>query len=124
MLIVDDSRTVRAVLKRSLVMAGFGSATVHEAENGTEALKALDANKFDVVLSDIHMPEMDGTQLVTAMRIDPRFAETPVVVISSDTTESRRDIMLGLGVKSFVHKPFRAEDLRDILRGILEGSRS
>ncbi|MBI1382410.1 MAG: response regulator [Planctomycetaceae bacterium] len=114
-LIVDDSRTVRAVLKRTIQLAGFDASGVREAGNGLEALTALEADGADVVLTDIHMPEMNGVELVQALRANPKFAEQAIVVISSESTEERRAQLLGLGVKHMLSKPFTAESIRSVI---------
>ena len=114
-LLVDDSITVRAVVKKALELAEVPYDVIHEAGNGVEALAVLDANEIDLVISHIMMPEMDGEQLVTAMRDSGRLARTPVIVVSSAGGEQRLQRLEELGVKGFVHKPFTPEQIKVIV---------
>jgi two-component system chemotaxis response regulator CheY len=111
-LVVDDSLVARKVVRRALSMSGLEIAEVHEAGSGVEALAQLRAHWIDLVVTDVHMPEMTGQELVEAMRADPALADVPVIVVSSDTTDVRRDSMLQLGARDYLTKPFTPERMR------------
>jgi two-component system chemotaxis response regulator CheY len=111
-LVVDDSVVARRVARRALTMSGLDIAEIHEAAGGREALELLRGHWIDLVVTDVHMPEMSGQELVEAMRADPALADVPVLVVSSDTTEARRDSLLQLGARDYLTKPFSPERMR------------
>ena len=113
-LIVDDSSSMRAVIKKTLAAAGFSVSMSLEASNGREALELLHQQPVDVVLSDLHMPEMDGLELLRTLQKEGRVPPCFILV----TTEGRKDRLkeaLGLGARGYVSKPFHPEGLRKIL---------
>ena len=118
-LIVDDSATMRALIRKVLVISGFDIGEYYEGANGQEALGVLEHNWVDIILSDIHMPGMDGAALVEALKDHKLWRNIPVVLI---TTESRPEVInpfLNLGVQDYIQKPFRPETIRKKLTGIL-----
>ncbi|MFW6127097.1 MAG: response regulator [Thermodesulfobacteriota bacterium] len=119
MLIVDDSATMRALLRKVLNISGLELGTCFEGANGREALEILEQNWVDLVLSDLHMPEMDGAALVKALRQNQLWQSIPVVLI---TTEGRREVLevfFPQGVQGYIRKPFRPEDIKEKLQNIL-----
>lgn len=118
-LIVDDSKTVRAVIRRSLAMARVPTNVVYEATNGAEALEVVAGNWVDLVLADINMPVMNGVELIRRLHADEVTAAIPVVVVSSEGSRSRMEQLEHEGVRGYVRKPFHPEDLRDAVLGIL-----
>jgi len=118
-LIVDDSATMRALIRKVLVISGFDIGEYFEGANGREALGILENNWVDIILSDLHMPEMDGAALVKALKNHQLWRNIPVVLI---TTEARAEIItpfMNLGVQDYIQKPFRPETIRQKLTGIL-----
>jgi len=118
-LIVDDSATMRALLRKVLNISGLELGTCFEGANGREALEILEQNWVDLVLSDLHMPEMDGAALVKALRQNQLWQSIPVVLI---TTEGRREVLevfFQQGVQGYIRKPFRPEDIKEKLQNIL-----
>jgi two-component system chemotaxis response regulator CheY len=122
-LIVDDSSVVRTMVKKAVSMAGLDIEEVHEAGNGREALEMLQRHWVDIVFTDLHMPEMTGIELVQAMARSGVLATTPVVVVSSDPSESRVEELRRLGVRAYLKKPFRPEGFRAIVEEVLHGSK-
>lgn len=113
-LVVDDSKAMRMVIKKTLRAAGFGVDALYEAEDGLEALKVLAEYEVDVVLSDLHMPNMTGMELLSTLQDQGRVPKCFILV----TTEGRRERLreaLALGARGFVVKPFQPEGLRKIL---------
>ena len=108
-LIVDDSSVVRTMVKKAIQMAGLDVEEVHEAANGLEALERLRTNWVDIVFTDLHMPVMNGMELVQSMARDGVLATTPVVVVSSDPSETRAEDLRRLGVRAYLKKPFRPD---------------
>ena len=118
-LIVDDSTTMRTLIRKVLVIAGFDIGEYFEGANGQEALGILEHNWVDIILSDLNMPGMDGTALLKTLKNHKVWRNIPVVLI---TTESRPEIIdpfMNLGVQDYIQKPFRPETIRKKLTGIL-----
>ncbi len=118
-LIVDDSPAMRAFVKRVVGMSGFEAGEFFEAADGEEALEVLNGNWVDVILTDINMPKMNGEQFLRHVEADETLRTIPVIVISTDATEQRREQMLGLGARGYVTKPFSPEELRQELEDVL-----
>lgn len=116
-LIVDDSAVMRAMILRSLRMAGVSLETVHEAANGQEGLDCLNREAVDVAFVDVNMPVMDGAEMIEQMRTQKRLAKLPVVIISTESSERRLRELQQFGVH-FVHKPFTPETIRDVVLAI------
>jgi putative nucleotidyltransferase with HDIG domain len=120
-LVVDDSSIIRQMVCKSLSLAGLPPHEVIEAKDGAEALARMNekSTKFDLVLADIHMPNMTGTQLVQAMYQDQRLKRIPVIIISSDGNAANQELLRSLGVRALLRKPFRPEHLRAVVNPIL-----
>lgn len=118
-LVVDDSAVTRAVIKKSLSMAGLDIGKVYEAANGLEALKVLEDAWIDLVFADLQMPEMNGVELVERMAKDSLLVSIPVVVVSADPNQQRAEELAKLGVRAFIRKPFRPEGLKQIVSDVL-----
>jgi len=116
-LIVDDSSTMRKIIARSLRQAGFSVDEIYEAGDGIEGLNALGANKVDLILSDINMPNMDGLEFVKAVR--GKGSKVPIVMI---TTEGGEDVIgdaISSGANGSIRKPFTPEQLQEKLGGMI-----
>ena len=111
LLIVDDSKTVRTVILRALEISGVPVNQTYQAENGEEGLKILAEEWIDLVLADINMPVMNGVEMIRHIVADEDLAKTPVVVVSTEGSETRRAELKELGVRDFLRKPFKPEDL-------------
>jgi len=97
---------VRAALEEG------GSAIVEEAPSGFEALRVLPRSRFDLVIVDINMPDINGLELISFMRRSPAHQTTPLLIISTEATERDRERGLSLGANAYLSKPFGADDLR------------
>lgn len=118
-LIVDDSRTTRGFIRRTIEMSGFPISEFHEAENGEEALVVLRGQWVDLLLTDINMPKMNGIELLRSLRSTAALKHVPAVVISTDGSDSRKDAAAQLGVSGYLRKPFAPEQLRQVLETAL-----
>jgi two-component system chemotaxis response regulator CheY len=118
-LIVDDSPAMRSFVRRVLDMSGLEIGRYMEAENGQAAVDLLRLDWVDVVLTDINMPVMDGDRFVRVMKADDSLSQIPVIVVSTDRTESRVQQMMELGARGYVTKPFMPETLRDAIENAL-----
>jgi len=118
-LIVDDSPVMRGFIRRTMLVSGIEASEFLEAGDGAEALNVLSREWVDVILTDLNMPVMDGEQLMRHLEADDLFRSVPVVVVSTDGTESRAQQMLSLGARGYVKKPFTPETLRGELERVL-----
>jgi two-component system, chemotaxis family, chemotaxis protein CheY len=119
-LVVDDSAAIRKILQRVLRQTGMAIQTIHEAGDGEEALKLLESNKVDLVLTDINMPKMDGLALLAALKHSAEWADVPVVMITTEGGETKVAEAVKLGAAGYVRKPFTADQIKEKLAGILE----
>jgi DNA-binding NtrC family response regulator len=106
-LLVDDERALRRILQRGLARVGF---EVIEAGNGRTALELLRQQHFDVVISDVQMPVMNGLELLEAVSME--HAAVPVVLMSGSLHVSGKDSALRLGAFDFLRKPFDIAELQ------------
>ena len=112
-LIVDDSRAMRAVIGK--MVSDLGVETTF-AGNGREALQQLEAlGKPDFALVDWNMPEMNGFEFLQAVRADARYADVPLLMVTTETEMSQIMMALDHGANEYVMKPFTADILRDKL---------
>ncbi len=118
-LVVDDSRAMRAVIKKIVTMSGFKMDKCLEAGNGREALETLADQWVDVIISDINMPEMNGLELLKCLKADDCYREIPVIMISTDGSTERMRESLVSGARGFIKKPFFPEDLRNTLYEVI-----
>lgn len=110
-LIIDDSKAMRMIVKRTLKQAGFGDATMSEATNGREGLAAINADRPDLVLCDWNMPEMTGIELLRELRTqgnDVKFG-----FVTSEGTPEMRQQAADSGAVFLISKPFTAEIFAD-----------
>ncbi len=123
-LLVDDSRTMRAMIKRVIKLSGIETDNIYEAGNGREALEVIERHWVDLVLTDVHMPEMDGLEFLRRLRQSPdkMLSGMPVVVVTSEAREAPLQEALALGVKGVIRKPFKPELVREVLRQLPGGS--
>jgi two-component system, chemotaxis family, chemotaxis protein CheY len=113
-LCVDDSATIRKLVAKALEPAGV---EVLQAENGRDAL-AKPVAGCDVLIVDVNMPEMDGFAFVEAIRAQPEVAEKPVVFLTTESSEGKKDRGKALSVSGWVVKPFKPEDLRQLVAAL------
>ncbi|MBN2329095.1 MAG: response regulator [Candidatus Omnitrophica bacterium] len=115
-LIVDDSKIVHAMLTQALEMTDIELGEIFHAMNGREGLDLLRRHSVDLVLSDIHMPEMDGVEMVEQVRLDESLRSIPIVVISSEGSRKRMEQLRENGVQYFIRKPFTPEKINESIR--------
>jgi two-component system chemotaxis response regulator CheY len=123
-LIVDDSPSMRKIIRRVITLSGFEATTCLEAGDGLEALTVLDSSAVDLVLTDINMPNMNGEELVARLAADPRRSTIPVLVISTDRSEERIRKLIMLGACGYITKPFVPETLGAALSQIVYGGQA
>ncbi|MBF0474240.1 MAG: response regulator [Deltaproteobacteria bacterium] len=118
-LIVDDSATMRIVLKKTITASGFKIGQYFEASNGREALGILENTMIDLVLTDYNMPGMDGLQLLEEMKKDELMMSIPVVMVTTEGSHQRVEDFLEKGATDYVKKPFTPEEIRRKLNRIM-----
>ena len=109
-LVVDDSKVVRAMLALQLKPCGY---EVVEAQNGREGLEAARRHKPDLILLDVRMPVMSGVEVLSALRQDPAFAATPVIMLTADSRREDIDPCEDLGISSSLVKPSNGDALKE-----------
>jgi len=118
-LVVDDSGTMRRIIKNTLKQAGFGN--VLEAENGREALTKLNSEKIDLILTDWNMPEMDGLTFVKKVKENDNFKTIPILMITTRSVKSDIIDAMKSGVNNYVVKPFTPQVIKEKIAQVLQG---
>jgi two-component system chemotaxis response regulator CheY len=119
-LIVDDSETMRAVVKKVVSMSGVAVGEFLEAANGREALEILEGTWVDVILSDINMPEMNGIELLREINKNEVLKHVPVILITTEASQARMDEAARHGAAGYIKKPFVPETIKAVLLDVLE----
>jgi two-component system chemotaxis response regulator CheY len=118
LLIVDDSAMMRNMIKRVLGMTDLRVGEIYEAGNGREALDVLETHDVEVLLTDINMPVMSGTELLRILAANPRWRSLRRVIISTDGSTVRREEAARLHVRCYLEKPVTPEVVRDVLTAV------
>ena len=118
-LIVDDSLSMRSVIKKTIKVSGFKVGAYFEAADGKEALKILADAWVDLVLTDINMPNMNGLELITKMHEDQILRSIPVVMVTTEGSEKSIQTSMEMGAKGYIKKPFQPEDIKRVLNSIM-----
>ncbi|MBN2331538.1 MAG: response regulator [Deltaproteobacteria bacterium] len=119
LLVVDDSVSMRQIIKRVISLSGFDVGTVFEAGNGKEALAVLDDHWVDIIVTDIHMPEMNGIALLEQVKSDQLLQAIPVVMVTTEAREQIVDRATELGASGYLKKPFHPEEIKQLLLSVL-----
>ncbi len=118
-LLVDDSPIIRAMLRRAVDMSGLDVGTMLEAADGAAALEHLGSAWIDLVFADIHMPGVDGVELVERMQADEVLSTIPVVMVTAERSPEVAERLLAMGVRAYLTKPFRPEQIRSVALELL-----
>ncbi|MBN9160591.1 MAG: hypothetical protein BGO98_27825 [Myxococcales bacterium 68-20] len=122
-LVVEDSAStrslVRAILEDPAFAPSVGAIEVTEAQSGFDAMRLLPRARYDLIITDINMPDVNGLELIHFIRRSAQYRSTPLVIISTQATP--RDVERGrkLGADAYVPKPFTPESLRGVCEGLL-----
>ena len=113
---------------RSLIAASLegleAAVKIVEAESGFEALRLLPREDFDLVITDINMPDINGLELVSFIRNNARYASLPLVIVSTEGSDRDRDKGLRLGADAYLVKPFDPDALGQVVANLLAASRA
>jgi two-component system chemotaxis response regulator CheY len=120
LLVVDDSSTFRQLLCMSLVRVdGISEQDITQASDGQEALDKVRSGSFDLVLTDIKMPRMDGLEFVDKVRNELKRSDIPIIIISTKGAEDDIDRGMQMGANGYLSKPISMSKLRDLVLSLL-----
>ena len=117
-LVVEDSPTMRQLVVFAL--RRIPGCHCDQADDGVDALKQLNQADYDLVVTDINMPIMDGLKLVGMIRKDERHKDVPIVIITTEGGAEDRERALALGANAYITKPIRAQQVLDVVTELLE----
>ena len=117
-LIVEDSGATRELLRAALETLEV--VEVHTAINGFDALKVLPRHRFELIITDINMPDINGLELINFVKKNPHYREVPLFVVTTEGREQDRDRGLQLGASEYLVKPFESERLTALVRRYLK----
>ncbi len=117
-LVVDDSLLARTFMEKALRLSGLPVQDICFAQTGIEALQIMEGRWIDFVFADINMPEMNGIELVHAMRSSRTLQNLPVVIVSTERSETRIRELEQAGVKAYISKPFTPEKLKQVVESL------
>jgi two-component system chemotaxis response regulator CheY len=125
-LVVEDSFSMRSFVRSALETgsAELGGVDVVEASGGFEALRLLPRGPYDLVITDINMPDINGLELIQFIRSNEHHRSTPILLISTQSSERDRARGMSLGADDYVAKPFTPEDLQQKVKAQLERGRA
>ncbi len=116
-LIVEDSKAIRSMIRVSLEEDGGFFAV--EAGNGFEALKTLPTRRFDLVITDINMPDINGLELIGFVKSNPEYKDIPLIIVSTEKSDEDKKRGMALGASGYVVKPFTKKDLMSMVKNVL-----
>jgi len=118
LLVVDDSSTMRRIIKNTLSRLGYEE--VLEGEDGVQGWTVLDENPdMGMLITDWNMPEMNGLELVKKVRADARFADLPIIMVTTEGGKAEVITALKAGVNNYIVKPFTPQVLKEKLAAVL-----
>ena len=114
-LVVEDSPTTRAMII-SAIEEVAGGLEIFESKNGFEALKLLPQHSFDLIITDINMPDINGLELVSFVKRNQAYRHIPLIIITTEGSERDREKGLSLGANEYLVKPFNPEMLQNVVK--------
>ena len=117
-LIVEDSPTMRQLI--AFALKRIRGVRIVEANDGVDGLKKLSSERFDLILTDINMPIMDGLKLVSLVRNDANYKTIPIVVITTEGAQEDRERALALGANDYITKPIQPTKILEVARNLLK----
>jgi two-component system chemotaxis response regulator CheY len=113
-LLVEDSTTTRALIRA--VIEEMGDFTTVEAASGFEALKLLPTEEFSLVITDVNMPDINGLELISFIKNNPRYSHIPLIIVSTERSEEDQKRGIALGAMAYITKPFKAHELQEVIK--------
>lgn len=115
-LVVDDSKSIREVVSFVLQKEGY---TVLVGENGKDALKHLNGESIDLIITDLHMPEMDGIDFIKEVRQTSDYKHIPILFLTTETSNEKKTEAKQEGATGWLEKPFQPDKLLKVLRKVI-----
>jgi two-component system chemotaxis response regulator CheY len=116
-LVVEDSPPMRKMIVFAL--SRVRELSVVEADDGVDALRRIASTKFDIIITDINMPILDGLKLVKRLRADEAYRSVPIIIITTEGAEEDRQRALALGANAYITKPIQAPQVIQLVRETL-----
>jgi two-component system, chemotaxis family, chemotaxis protein CheY len=116
-LVVEDSPPMRKMIVFAL--SRVRGLTVVEADDGVDALRRIASTKFDIIITDINMPILDGLKLIKRLRADEAYRDVPIIIITTEGAEEDRQRALALGATAYITKPIQAPQVIELVREVL-----
>ena len=117
-LIVEDSSTTRALIKA--IIEEMGDFQTVEARSGFDALKLLPTQEFDLIITDINMPDINGLELINFMKNNPKYRDLPLIIVSTERSEEDKERGMALGAVAYITKPFNANELQEVIKQVIK----
>jgi two-component system chemotaxis response regulator CheY len=115
-LVLDDSASIRQMMKIALTGTGH---EITGAANGVQGLRLIDKTRYDLIITDLNMPEMDGLTFIRELRKRPKHAGVPVLFVTTETRESVKDQAKAAGATGWIAKPFSSDQLCRVVERVL-----
>jgi two-component system chemotaxis response regulator CheY len=116
-LVVEDSPTMRQLI--SFALKRMPNMDIIEASDGVDGLKKVNSNRFDLIITDINMPVMDGLKLISIVRKDVNYRNIPIMIITTEGGAEDRERALALGADAYITKPIQAGQVLDTVKSLL-----
>lgn len=114
-LLVDDSKSMRSAIKRTILRAGFDDLKIFEAKDGKEALCLIENTPIDLIITDYHMPEMDGFEFIMILKGKTDYKDIPVLLMTGEINEAKLEKFKNIGVDVHIKKDIKPEEIKSIL---------
>ena len=118
-LIVDDSKSVRAVIGTTLKMGGYTTITAEDGKQALDMLEKQDAVMIDLIITDVNMPNMDGVTLIKEIKKLPRYAKIPVCVLTTETEQGKLEVEMQTLKDAWITKPVQPAHVLNIVGELL-----
>lgn len=116
-LVVEDSPTMRQLI--GFALKRLPGAEIIEASDGVDGLKKINSNRFDLIITDINMPVMDGLKLISLVRRDINYRNIPIMIITTEGGAKDRERALALGADAYITKPIQAAQVLETAKSLL-----
>ena len=118
-LIVEDSTTTRSLIRA--VIEELGDFNIGEAPTGFDALKLLPTQDFDLVVTDINMPDINGLELINFVMSNQRYSNIPLIIVTTERSEEDKKRGMALGATAYLPKPIQTQELIKLVNGFISG---
>ncbi len=116
-MVVEDSPMTRQLI--TFALKRLPDIRITESTNGMEAFKKLSSETFDLILTDVNMPGMDGLKLIEFLRKEPKYKETPIIVITTESAEEDKNKAMAIGATAYLPKPIQTQELLRMIHQLL-----